>query len=165
MTALRELAERWKAEADIAEAKGNMFNGGMILTKRACADELLNILDAEGDAGAVSDEDAKWLAHIRKELFWRLDMAKSRDAVNNANARINAFDRLMDGANSLPAVDGVDKRDAERLDWLQRVSKTSTVYMNNQHPWNMAGNLRLRDLRGPTLRVAIDAAIKGQSND
>lgn len=55
MTArLRELAERWRASADIAAAKGNMFNGGMIMTKQQCADELLSILDAEGDGGAVA---------------------------------------------------------------------------------------------------------------
>lgn len=53
MTALRELAERWKAEADIATGDGNMFNGGLIMTKQQCADELLSILDAEGDGGAV----------------------------------------------------------------------------------------------------------------
>jgi hypothetical protein len=51
MTALRELAERWKAEADIAAGKGNMFNGGLIMTKQQCSAELLQILDAEGDAG------------------------------------------------------------------------------------------------------------------
>ena len=44
MTALRELAERWKARAS------NAF--GFHAAKQ-CADELLSILDAEGDGGAV----------------------------------------------------------------------------------------------------------------
>lgn len=50
------------------------------------------------------------------------------------------------------------REDAERLDWLAYVSRTTTVYMDGRHPWNMTGNLKLRDLRGPTLRAAIDTA-------
>ena len=50
-------------------------------------------------------------------------------------------------------------RDAGRIDWIARMSKTSTVYMDNQHPWNVAGNYRFNNLRGPTFRAAIDAAM------
>ena len=58
------------------------------------------------------------------------------------------------------AMQGEDvRRDAERLDWLQRFSKTSTLYIDGTQPWNMAGNFKLRDLRGPTLRAAIDIAM------
>jgi hypothetical protein len=52
-------------------------------------------------------------------------------------------------------------RDGERLDWLERKAKTSTVYMDGRHPWNLTGNPRLHNLRGPTLRAAIDAAMTG----
>jgi hypothetical protein len=50
--------------------------------------------------------------------------------------------------------------DARRLDWLQNKAVTSTVYMNNQHPWNVSGNHRFRDLKGPTFRAAIDQAMQ-----
>ena len=50
-------------------------------------------------------------------------------------------------------------RDAGRIDWIARMSKTSTVYMDNQHPWNVAGNYRFNNLRGQTFRDAIDAAM------
>ena len=63
---------------------------------------------------------------------------------------------ITDMAKRLEAAE----RDAARLDWLHYVSKTSTVHMNGQHPWNMTGNFKLRDLKGPTLRAAIDAAMR-----
>ena len=50
-------------------------------------------------------------------------------------------------------------RDAGRIDWIARMSKTSTVYMDNQHPWNVACNYRFNNLRGQTFRDAIDAAM------
>ena len=50
-------------------------------------------------------------------------------------------------------------RDAGRIDWIARMSKTSTVYMDNQHPWNVAGNYRFNNLRGQTFRDAINAAM------
>ena len=50
-------------------------------------------------------------------------------------------------------------RDAGRIDWIARMSKTSTVYMDNQHPWNVSGNYRFNNLRGQTFRDAIDAAM------
>ena len=49
--------------------------------------------------------------------------------------------------------------DAARVDWLGYTCRTSTCYMNGQHPWNMA-TYKLRDLRGPTFRAAIDAAMR-----
>lgn len=52
MTALRELAERWKKEAASFNAE-NLFACGLVSAKRNCADELLAILNAEGDGGAV----------------------------------------------------------------------------------------------------------------
>lgn len=51
--------------------------------------------------------------------------------------------------------------DRERLDWLAHVARTATVYMDGNHPWNLTGNLYVRDLRGPTFRAAIDRA-RGQ---
>jgi hypothetical protein len=50
--------------------------------------------------------------------------------------------------------------DAARIDWLGREAKTTTVYMDGRHPWNLTGRLKLRDLRGATFRCALDAAMQ-----
>jgi hypothetical protein len=49
--------------------------------------------------------------------------------------------------------------DAQRIDWLQQQFKTCTVYMSGQHPYAPSG-LKLRNLRGPTFRAALDAAME-----
>ena len=49
-------------------------------------------------------------------------------------------------------------RDAARLDWLGRYANTCTLKMDGQHPWSFAQS-KFRDLRGPTFRAAIDAAM------
>lgn len=68
---------------------------------------------------------------------------------------------IVAAVNALPAlcaeVEAL-RKDAERLDWLQRAARTSTVHMGGQHPWNLTGNHKLHNLRGPDLRAAIDAA-------
>lgn len=48
--------------------------------------------------------------------------------------------------------------DARRIDWLERQFKTCTVYMDGQHPWS-PNSYKLRELRGPTFRIAIDQAM------
>jgi hypothetical protein len=62
-------------------------------------------------------------------------------------------------AYALAEVEKAVKADAARLDWLQWQARTCTIYMDGQHPWNLA-NHKLRSLQGPTLRDAIDAAMK-----
>ena len=58
MTALRELAERWKRRASLSDGKGDLA-----FANNKCAAELLSILDAEGDGGAapLPVELMKWL--------------------------------------------------------------------------------------------------------
>lgn len=60
MTALRELAERWK---------GGTASHDYEMGRQECADELLSILDAEGDGGAVSipRDDLQRLVDIGRE--------------------------------------------------------------------------------------------------
>lgn len=50
------------------------------------------------------------------------------------------------------------KKDAERIDWLAKQFKTSTIYMDGKQPWLPTG-YKLRTLVGSTFRDAIDAAI------
>lgn len=54
--------------------------------------------------------------------------------------------------------------DAERVDWLAEQFKTCTVYMDGQHPY-YPNSIKLRTLRGPTFRMAIDAARNIGSGD
>lgn len=69
---------------------------------------------------------------------------------------------LLAAAPTAPAQVPDDvRRDAERINWLERKFKTSTVYMDGMHPWHPT-HLDLRNLRGPTFRSAIDAAMSAQ---
>ena len=54
---LRELAERWKSY----DRDETLYVMGFRAASHSCADELLAILDAEGDGGA-SDEDVRYMA-------------------------------------------------------------------------------------------------------
>jgi hypothetical protein len=58
---------------------------------------------------------------------------------------------------------GDEERDAARLDWLAGQFKTCTIAMSGEHP-HFPGGPGLRDLRGPTFRAAIDAAIAKDSS-
>ena len=94
-----------------------------------------------------------------------------RGEAYGSSAAIAAVTRILDGkddglgvANDEPWQSVRTRlrealRDAGRIGWIARMSKTSTVYMNNQHPWNVAGNYRFNNLRGQTFRDAIDAAM------
>jgi hypothetical protein len=48
--------------------------------------------------------------------------------------------------------------DAQRINWLAEQFKTCTVYMSGQHPWSPT-SFKLRNLKGPTFRAALDAAM------
>jgi hypothetical protein len=48
--------------------------------------------------------------------------------------------------------------DAQRIEWLAEQFKTCTVYMSGQHPY-APNSVKLRNLRGPTFRAALDAAM------
>lgn len=52
----------------------------------------------------------------------------------------------------------VFRRDAERIEWLAEQFKTCTVDMSGNHPY-YPNSIKLRTLRGPTFRLAIDAAM------
>jgi len=62
MTALRELAERWKAES----GQGDWRRAATY------ANELLSILDAEGDGGTVGDAWKLAMAVLQSDLYWKL---------------------------------------------------------------------------------------------
>lgn len=94
-----------------------------------------------------------------------------RGEAYGSSAAIAAVTRILDGkddglgvANDEPWQSVRTRlrealRDAGRIGWIARMSKTSTVYMDNQHPWNVSGNYRFNNLRGQTFRDAIDAAM------
>lgn len=180
MTAIRELAERWRTVPNVY--------GSAEETYRECADELLQILDAEGDAGAVGGwidgypnhvYASEWFiaqtvyndrvvlralpdeysfdfttadhTYMSKENIKRWMQFPDSDfipsthpqpvrsgvvsdeqveaacaiyfgdewpEVDNAElVRISMHEVLTHFAKSLPAVDGGDKRDAERYRW------------------------------------------------
>lgn len=52
------------------------------------------------------------------------------------------------------------ERDAARLDWVAQQFRTCTVDMSGNHPY--APGAGVRDLRGPTFRAAVDAAMAQQ---
>jgi hypothetical protein len=45
------------------------------------------------NSGEFTADELHWLEQIRKELFWRMDMASTTKAGMNANLRICAFDK------------------------------------------------------------------------
>ena len=50
----------------------------------------------------LTSDDQKWIDIMRKELFWKLDMAKNRSSVQNVNSRIDVFDKLVRMASRHP---------------------------------------------------------------
>jgi len=85
MTALRELAERWKRQAQCTHALSVVRN-----TKEADAAELLSILDAEGDGGAA----VAWMAEDDAALSARMS---GRMGGMNDGTRFVSFKELKQG--------------------------------------------------------------------
>lgn len=76
--------------------------------------------------------------------------------------RLRAF---IESQASAPRAEAVEAKDAQRLDWLERQFRTCSLYMDGNHRY--APTHGVYNMRGPTFRAAIDAAIaqgaEGQS--
>jgi hypothetical protein len=145
MTALRELAERWKRHAD---------HGGAVEYLQCC-NELLSILDAEGDGG-VSDELLKRAAHMldrAAELGGNPDL---RNARHECAAELRAA--LENFAKSQGSVSD-DARDAERYRWLREHFRFANDSLREL--WFDAHTM-VNQEDAKDLDQAIDDAIKSQ---
>lgn len=111
MTArLRELAERWKSQTKTHNSPR---------TLRKCADELLAILDAEGEGGAVRDGWKLGIAVLQSDLYGRLSEEDRAvcDALIQENPYINTTRRhpTRSGGVSDADVSVVAKMIADRV--------------------------------------------------
>lgn len=88
-------------------------------------------------------------------------MAHDDEEISHLRDRLDDFGGAIDALRAqLEAAEAECARlraDAERLDWLAQGFKTCTVYMSGQHPWEPSH--KVRGLRGPSFRAAIDAAM------
>ena len=95
----------WRAMYRFQSAMRYMDNNPKLTTQQAdkmADDDVAGLEAALAQQPAVVDgamaltvDDVKWLQLVRQELFRRLDVAKSRKAVDNIDSRIVALDKAI----------------------------------------------------------------------
>lgn len=135
MNSKNELADKLKKEAE-------HFSGAQDLVEMLLdAEALIRNLHTENTALRVTEDN------LRQEL------QECQDQRRAAFRRIEELERQLDEA----------RKDAERLDYIQKNAR-SDPKMDGNHVWWPTTLNQAQNLKGPTIRAAIDATMqKGQS--
>lgn len=114
---LRELAAEWLRKGEFSKNSGAPRCGGQMIED---ATELLAILDAEGDGGAVGEDVVD---RVAKAIADAAGHGMREKCEHMVHAAISAY-RLATWPETHPARSGVvsdeDVRDAERYRWLRK---------------------------------------------
>lgn len=111
-----------------------------------------------GTTGSLCDGIAWLYLHVSK-LEQQLDvMARNTEA--QAHASLQREIELTEKAKKLARELEVARKDAERLDYIQKNARNDPKMDGNHVWWPTTLN---KALKGPTIRAAIDAAIKEQT--
>ena len=159
MTAqLRELAERWKAES---------HRGDYRRAVHACADELLSILDAEGDGGATSPA-AKVIRTENGSCY--IEWAAGADMLDYVGANLYTQPARSDGVSDEACITKAQKivRDVWET-WYPGNEWTPVSGMHDllcQMGNSLLGVPEFTNAVDSRLQAqnAIDAAMQGESN-
>jgi len=166
---LRELTERWRRRASLSDGKGDLA-----FANNKCADELLAILDADGDGGAVV-----WMLESGGcRTYWPSKDVAAREQDNLRTLGYQAAVRpLYPQPVRSGGVSDEDVRDTARLQWMVENSARVIASGSDDGMFDvrwcrpddvMHGSGHFSDwLPNPVLgwREAIDAAMKGESNE